>query len=122
MNFYFLLIVFVLSGFYPKLIKAQVLENEPTCIHIIKKSNPSPIINYLISKYGVIKTESILIRKANYETENNVIVLFGKTYIETVKQLDELIANEFNQDIINDLKLRKSTVINFSEIENQLIK
>ena len=62
-----------------------------------------------------------MLRKANYEAQNEVIVLYGKHYYSVISKLDQLIALEQNQLVLNDLKFRKSRIVNFTSIENQLI-
>lgn len=110
--------IFVFSA--PKVF-AQNQVNEPGCTHQVIKSNPSELIVYLSNKYGFELTEQLLLRKANYEAQNEVTVLYGKHYYSVISKLDQLIALEQNQLVLNDLKFRKSRIVNFTSIENQLI-
>jgi len=110
--------IFVFSA--PKVF-SQNQVNEPFCTHQVTKSNPSELIVYLSNKYGFELTEQLLLRKANYEAQNEVIVLYGKHYYSVISKLDQLIALEQNQLVLNDLKFRKSRIVNFTSIENQLI-
>ena len=117
MKFVFLLSFFLLT--YIKL-NGQNQISEPNCVHVVKSSNPSDIIKYLGEKHGFEQAEKILIRMANFESQNEVIVLFGKTYFSALAKIDQLIATEQDAHILNELKAKKSRLVNFSSIENQL--
>lgn len=116
---FLLIILFV---FFNEFLMAQNPEREPNCIHVVKKSNPSPIIKYLSEKYGIEDTERILLNKSYYEIVNGVTVLFGSEYNSIINNLNQLISKEQDPLIITDLNAKKSKLVNFLDIENQLIK
>ena len=121
MKLYYVSILFAFFTLNACNLDAQSQQSEPSCTHHVKSSGYSEIINYLSKKYGLEQTELILLRKTNYETQNDVIVLFGKSYLLAVSQLDELIASSNDEEILNNLKVKKSKLVNFISIENQLL-
>jgi hypothetical protein len=115
----FLVTLFV---FFNEFLFAQNTQGEPNCIHVVKKSNPSPLIQYLSGKYGIEDTERILLSKSDYESINGVTVLFGSEYNSIISNLNQLIAKEQDPLVITNLNAKKSKLVNFLDIENQLIK
>lgn len=112
----------ILFAFSSQLLVAQSSLNEPKCLHIPKQSKPSPLIKYLFEKYGVEETESILLNKSYFESINQVTILFGVDYDFAIQQLNQFIADEQDIVLINELNIKKSRLINFSDIEHLLIK
>jgi hypothetical protein len=116
---FLLVILFV---FFNEFLLAQNSEREPNCIHVVKKSSPSPIIKYLSEKYGMEDTERILLNKSHYESVNGVTVLFGLEFSTILNNINQLIATAKDLEVITELNARKAKLVNFLDIENQLIK
>ncbi|MBL7936152.1 MAG: hypothetical protein JNM51_10145, partial [Bacteroidia bacterium] len=69
-------------------IRSQTNKIEPVCKHIVRKSNPSKIIKYLQAKYGIEKTEVILLNLKEFEEQYQVRVLFDSEYFAVKAELE----------------------------------
>lgn len=102
-------------------VQAQT-ENQPACSHTIKNSNANALIQYLSQQYGYEDTERILLNLRNYEDQNRVIVLFGQDYQLVKSRLETGLSTSKDADIISSLQKKLAQLVNFTDIEAQLIK
>ena len=100
---------------------AQTNKLGPTCTHVVNKSYSIPIIQYLHAKYGIEKTENILLNLRTYEEQNHVRVLFGQEYLAIKSDLEKGLLQTTDLEIQKYLEARILELVNFKDIEQNLI-
>ncbi len=96
-------------------------KSEPTCTHVVNKSYSIPIIQYLHGKYGIEKTEKILLNLRAYEEQNHVRVLFEQEYLTIKSDLEKGLSQTTDLEIQKYLEARILELVNFKDIELNLI-
>lgn len=102
-------------------IRAQTNKIEPVCKHIVRKSNPSKIIKYLQAKYGIEKTEIILLNLKEFEEQHQVRVLFDSEYFAVKAELENGLLLTTDLKVKEYIQSKISEIINFKDIEFSLI-
>lgn len=102
-------------------ITSQTNKIEPVCKHIVRKSNPSKIIKYLQTKYGIEKTEVILLNVKEFEEQHQVRVLFDSEYFAVKAELENGLLLTTDVKIKEYIQSKISEIINFKDIELTLI-
>lgn len=102
-------------------IRSQTNKIEPVCKHIVRKSNPSKIIKYLQAKYGIEKTEVILLNLKEFEEQYQVRVLFDSEYFAVKAELENGLLLTTDLKVKEYIQSKISEIINFKDIEFSLI-
>lgn len=108
-----------LSNFKPILF-ILFLNFSSMCFSQVHGNNENPMLVYLFNKYGVEESESILMKIKRYEALYEVFVFERSEYLTKINLLEQRISATNDHDLINALKLKKSKIICFQDIESTI--
>lgn len=92
-----------------------------SAFYVVKESNPSQFMTYVIETYGVESGEALLLKLHAYEAKNQVTVLYTDDFNLVMSKIETAIADaDSNLEIIAYLNSRKAKIVSFKTIENQL--
>ncbi len=111
----FLIAVFVLVS--NKDINAQEANTTKATLTVTKEPTLKPLLQYLFNTYGIEESEEILLKIQDYESNNNLKVLFNVRYNLEIQKIEIAITNSKTKEESFRLTESKSRIINFSQIE-----
>jgi len=109
-----------LCSFVNKAIYAQS-DSVPSGEHVVKESQENPLLNYLFAKYGIEKTEGIVLNIQRYEKEHQVKVMEAEAYNSAIHMIEDKIHTTNDVAMMQELERQKSRLISIVEVENAVV-